>query len=311
MPNYPDALLILPRLSIQNANCISSPLTWGFPSMSAVLGFVHALQRACTTTYPTLSFTGTAIVCHHFAPQVFLPPGSRDMVFRLTRNPVDKNGKTASFSEEGRAHMTVSLVLQVQDPQYYELNEQERAQVASEILEISYGLRFAGGSILPPQHDRYKAQLFDWSLDGIMFKKTLRKLLPGFLLIGREELLSEQIEAMRITNPEVTALDALMEFVALRYEPETEEADTEHVEWTIQKRPGWIVPLPVGYRSISPLHEPGAVAKARDNSVPFAFTECIYSLGQWISPHRINENSRIFWQYQHDAEKDVYQCICR
>ena len=32
------ALLVLPRLRIQNANAISSPLTHGFPSMTAFLG---------------------------------------------------------------------------------------------------------------------------------------------------------------------------------------------------------------------------------------------------------------------------------
>jgi len=31
-------LLVLPRLRIQNANAISSPMTWGFPAMSAFIG---------------------------------------------------------------------------------------------------------------------------------------------------------------------------------------------------------------------------------------------------------------------------------
>lgn len=310
MPKNPDALLILPRLAIQNANCISSPLTWGFPSIAAVLGFVHALQRSCNTKYPTLSFTATAIVCHQFDPLVFLPPGTRDMVFRLTRNPIDKTGKTASFSEEGRAHMTVSLLLQVQDAQYYELNEQQALHMAAEILEIAYTHRFAGGSIFPPKHDKNRPNILDWSFDGTTLKKALRQLLPGFLLIGREDLLAEQIDTMQSTQTDVTALDALMEIAAFRSEPETQDSNTENVEWIVAKRPGWIVPIPVGYRSISPLHQPETVTNARDNSTPFAFTECIYSVGQWISPHRINENSRIFWQYRHDSEKGIYQCIC-
>lgn len=37
LPNS-DGLLILPRLRVQNANAISSPLTHGFPSMTAFLG---------------------------------------------------------------------------------------------------------------------------------------------------------------------------------------------------------------------------------------------------------------------------------
>ena len=41
----PDGLLILPRLRVQNANAISSSHTWGFPAPTALLGFVHALER--------------------------------------------------------------------------------------------------------------------------------------------------------------------------------------------------------------------------------------------------------------------------
>ena len=38
-------LLVLPRLRIQNANAISSPMTWGFPAMSAFIGAIQALER--------------------------------------------------------------------------------------------------------------------------------------------------------------------------------------------------------------------------------------------------------------------------
>ena len=39
------ALLVLPRLRIQNANAISSPLTWGFPAITAFTGLMTALKR--------------------------------------------------------------------------------------------------------------------------------------------------------------------------------------------------------------------------------------------------------------------------
>ena len=38
-------LLALPRLRVQNANAISSPLTHGFPAMTAFLGLMWALER--------------------------------------------------------------------------------------------------------------------------------------------------------------------------------------------------------------------------------------------------------------------------
>ena len=47
MSTCPDFthLLVLPRLRVQNANAISSPLTHGFPSMTAFLGLMWALER--------------------------------------------------------------------------------------------------------------------------------------------------------------------------------------------------------------------------------------------------------------------------
>ncbi|MBL8120789.1 MAG: hypothetical protein JNJ78_24930, partial [Anaerolineae bacterium] len=60
-------------------------------------------------------FAGVGIICHHFEPQVFQPPGRRTQVFRLTRNPVGKDGGTLALVEEGRAHMEVSLVIAVRD----------------------------------------------------------------------------------------------------------------------------------------------------------------------------------------------------
>src|SRR5437899_339136 len=39
------ALLVLPRLRVQNANAISSPMTWGFPAITAFTGLMTALER--------------------------------------------------------------------------------------------------------------------------------------------------------------------------------------------------------------------------------------------------------------------------
>ena len=38
-------ILVLPHLRVQNANAVSSPLTHGFPSMTAFLGLMWALER--------------------------------------------------------------------------------------------------------------------------------------------------------------------------------------------------------------------------------------------------------------------------
>ena len=43
--DWHDALLVLPRIRVQNANASSSPMTWGFPAITAFVGFMVALER--------------------------------------------------------------------------------------------------------------------------------------------------------------------------------------------------------------------------------------------------------------------------
>ena len=47
-----SGLIVLPHLRVQNANAISGPLSWGFPSPTAFTGFVHALERQFAAQLP-------------------------------------------------------------------------------------------------------------------------------------------------------------------------------------------------------------------------------------------------------------------
>ena len=305
----PDALLVLPWQRVQNANCISSPLTWGFPAMSAILGFVHALERKIKPRYHDLSFCGVGVICHRFEAQIYSPERG-DKVFRLTRNPLNKKGESPSFAEEGRAHITMSLLIQVKSDAYNELNLSQREELAQDILKTAQGLRLAGGSILPLFTKKPTARLSDWDATGDALKAELRRLLPGFLLTSKEDLLNERTIELQTINPEATSFDALLDLSSINHEPIITEEDAEVVEWQVRKKPGWIVPIPVGYRSISECYEAGQVLNARDTETPFSFVECIYSLGQWISPHRLTDTKKIFWRHEADVAKGLYRCIC-
>lgn len=85
----------------------------------------------------------------------------------------------------------------------------------------------------------------------------------------------------------------------------------DKVEWKRIPKPlgGWFVPLQVGYKAISPIYKPGEVMYARDRTVPFRFVEPVYTLGEWIGLHRINDDipETIFWRYHHD--NDMYLCV--
>jgi CRISPR-associated protein Csy2 len=50
------------------------------------------------------------------------------------------------------------------------------------------------------------------------------------------------------------------------------------------------------------------VAAARDRETPFRFVESVYSLGQWIGPHRLASAQDLLWWSDFDADAGLYRC---
>lgn len=332
-PESFEAVLLLPRLRVQNANAISSPLTWGFPPPSAFTGFAHALQRRLNTQGLDLRFGSVGIACHQFEPQTFQPPGRYTQVFSLTRNPLDKDGNTQAIVEEGRTHLEVSLLITVSGDDC-PLSDEACQALAAKVLHQAEGMRLAGGSILHnPQRGKHPARWFDWpnNREGqtSAFAQLRRHLAPGFVLVSRAQLLADHAKAMQKERADATALDALLDLCALHHTPPThttadaeiapgeggDAADVEAVnlptvaskDWTVSRRkPGWLVPLPVGYAAISELYAPGEVKNARDNDTPFRFVESVLSLGEWVGPHRIKNLHDLLWRHHAQPEAGLY-----
>jgi CRISPR-associated protein Csy2 len=332
-PERFEAVLLLPRLRVQNANAISSPLTWGFPPPSAFTGFAHALQRRLNSQGLDLRFGSVGIACHQFEPQTFQPPGRYTQVFNLTRNPLDKDGNTQAIVEEGRTHLEVSLLITVSGDDC-PLNEAQCKALAAKVLHQAEGMRLAGGSILHnPRRGKHPAQWIDWPTNRegqtSAFAQLRRHLAPGFVLVSRAQLLADHVSALQKERADSTALDALLDLCALHYTPPTlttadaeidtgegdESADVQAVnlptvaskDWTVSRRkPGWLVPLPVGYAAISQLYAPGEVKNARDNDTAFRFVESVLSLGEWVGPHRIKNLHDLLWRHHAQPEAGLY-----
>jgi CRISPR-associated protein Csy2 len=314
------ALLILPRLRVQNANTISSPMTWGFPAITAFTGLMTALERRVGRD-AGMAFYGVGVVCHGFEPQV--TRGGYTRSFHLTRNPVSSDGSTAAIVEEGRAHLDITLVFDVEltgSP----LSDSERAPLATRIGELVAGMRIAGGSVMPPlpgvpqRPVRAQLRLLPDDAEARVkeFRRLSRRWLPGFALVSRDGLLQTRLAALRERDPQASALDAWLDLSRLNHRAERRTSvddrtgdTTESIVWQTDQRPGWIVPMPVGYAALSELHDAGSVAGARDGSVPFRFVESVYSLGQWISPHRLNDVTDLIWSPMYDAKTGLYRCV--
>jgi len=312
-----EALLVLPRLRIQNANAISSPMTWGFPAITAFTGLMTALKRRLGPS-AGIAFYGVGVVCHGFEPQVTRTGYTRS--FHLTRNPLLQDGRTAAIAEEGRVHLDITLVFEVEltpEPR----GEAELAQLAEHIGDVLASMRIAGGSVIPPLpgkfHNPPRPSLVRVPATAEArreeFRRLSRRWLPGFALVSRDDLLQARLAELQQTIPGATLLDAWLDLSRLNHraiwQEMVNEKSRDSVEWLTDSRPGWIVPIPVGFAALSELHEPGAVTGARDPHLPFRFVESVYSIGQWISPHRLTNISDLLWEPYHNPVSGLYRCI--
>lgn len=316
-------ILVLSRIHIQSANAIAGS-TWGFPAISAFLGFSHALDRLLRKsnlqTQPL--FSGCGIVCHYHQ---LLTTSHYDVhQFNQLRAPLTKKGKTAPFNEEGRMHMTATLMIEVSDGidvlldalSSSELGEKDEGEwLCDQVLRLASGMRLAGGTILKIGSVEYHRKA---GVDGdvALNRRLLSKCLPGFALIDRSELLTAHLKARRLQEPNCDVVDAWMDFTAIRHRSmqtpivtdtasgndKTGEDDKDgepEFEWQRVLPPeiGWFVPLMVGFQGISSLICPDSDSDVRDPDVPFRWVESIYGIGQWLSPHRCTDIGRLFWRY--------------
>ncbi len=317
MPERPSIshLIIVPRLQVQNANAISSALTHGFPSITAFTGLMWALERKTRLLGLDLKFEGVGVVVHAHDEQ--LTKHYFADTFLLTRNPHGKDGKPQPIVEEGRMHMTISLVFGVQSTALDSDHEQKIAQQVKQVVEA---MRIAGGSVVPSTAPKRLQEAFfvpaldefsepDSEINGL----CKRLLLPGFTLVERQDLLDERYEELAAVNDDATRLDAWLSLSRFDWQwhpddPEAEEGgDKAKGKWS-HNRQGYLVPIPVGYSALSDCYPAGAVAGARDDETEFRFVEGLYGVGEWLGLHRLTSIGQCLWYPYYDLETGEYRC---
>ena len=295
-----DFVIVLRKMKVHGANAITG-FTWGFPAVTHFLGYTHALQRKLPEQFD-LSFNGCGLVCHTHQVHTHKPSPYDPARFSLSRNPLDKSGKSASFVEEGKLNMDVTLLIPVTENR--QVASWEREELTAYLLRQAARQRLAGGVIT----NTPTVEIADVQ-DERHSKKLLRSLLPGFTLVSRHDLLQAEQERQRMAHTPDPEWAAWLSFASLRYAAKPDETKNGKTPWQLQEKPetGWIRPIAIGYKRISQLYDPGAIANTRDACSPACFVENLYSIGQWLSPHRIRELSHLFWQYEY-TEPSAYIC---
>lgn len=277
--------VLLKHLRVQNANAIASPFTFGFPAVTAFMGLAHALQRQLNPTADPdgLLIRGVGIASHAFTMQDHQDNYSRTL--RLTANPLDKDGNRPSFVEEGRCHLTVSLVLEVDNLPDGRPLERLLAQFKPLLLARC---KLAGGDIL----DVGAVQTLKDD------KASLRCVMPSYVLMERRELMQEAM-----ANGQ-DALDALHSFLQIRHTSERIKEGEDKATWHSQRaRSGWLVPIATGFHALT---EAGVAEQQRDSDTPHRFAESLVTLGEFVMPYRLDNLAALMWRYRHDG--DFYTC---
>lgn len=294
-------LLMLPHLTIHNANALSSPYTIGFPAMTAWLGFVHALERKLKEAgFPTLELVATAVFSHKCDLQTYQGPGDFVRSIIGTANPLDKDGKRSAFIEEARCHLDVSLLIEYRAQECDE-DRIERPEFVQLLEKLLTRMKVAGGDLLGFKALEIKVLDDD---ENQAVRRLLLNLMPGFALIERRELMQQAMEQG------ADALDALLEYLTIHHS--SEQDDNGNVTWHSQRKtgnedekPGWIVPIATGFQGISPL---GQAKNQRDPETPHRFAESVVTLGEFKMVHRIHSLDEVLWYYHTDLERGLYLC---
>ncbi len=290
-------ILLLPHLKIQNANALSSPFTIGFPAMTAWLGASHALQRQLIEQGFQVTCNATGVVSHHFVLQTYR--GANDFVSSIvgTGNPLDKSGARSSFIEEARCHLEVSLIIEIEGVTQEQYDDFETS--VEHILNAK--MKMAGGDVCTFASP--KVLVIDDS-DEADLRALKRKLMPGYVLIERRDLMIEAMEQGQ------DAMDAMLDYLAIHHTCDKNEEG--EVVWTSRRKTqkdkpaGWIVPIATGFHGISEL---GEAKNQRDPDTPHRFAESLVTLGEFKMPHRFNSLEQMLWSYQVDSANHLYQCI--
>lgn len=300
--------LLFKKVMIDGANTISSPLTYGFPAITGFLGSFHAMSRkmADDESLSEVSLGGVLLACHDCQPQMYRPNSYNNYTFNQTRNPIKKDGKTASIIEEGKCRLVMSFVVEVLADTT--LTTEQQASAIQNTKQWIQQQRMAGGSVRGLA--RFEPVQF---FDNSDISAVIPQLLPAFVLMDAQNEFAQIINDVQKDNPDATPLDALIEVCALHQIPKTQKnGDTKWLTTSRKSGHGWLVPIPVGYQGISELYDSGVMQNVRNPEYPSQYVEAVYSLGKWVYPQRLNriggehDIANAFWHYRYDADDSLY-----
>lgn len=283
-----DNYLILQNVTVTDMKMDSSPITRGFPSVTAIMGMVHALERKLQDNHGPIKLPKAAISCHHFDKQR-LHATKEGIIPSQSKKPPYQRGLcgklSVPFIDDARADMRFSLIMEIK------ADEIDILALTDEVANLLPHLRLAGGTLW----NKGKIHTFSCSKDdGKGQKALLRRLMPGFVLMERKDLVEEAM------TEGADALDAILDYLEVSRTDNKEKSPA----WTKKmKVPGWLVPIAVGYRALT---EAGYVKGQRDPQYKHCFAENVLTLGEFVMSYQFDMVDEILWESEIQEDQGLY-----
>ena len=151
-----SSYITLSHIHVQSANCVAG-ITYGFPAITSFLGFVRALSMKLQKSH-RITLEGCAVVSHQHQLLTYRPvqkgkDGKNKILdhhFSQTKNPAagqyqkEYIGTTPPVIEEGKMHLTVSLLIECQG---FSGTDDDKLNLEKHIKKLSLTHRLAGGII--------------------------------------------------------------------------------------------------------------------------------------------------------------------
>lgn len=288
-------ILVLPHLKVNNANAWSSPFTSGFPSVCSFGGAIHTLQRQLNHIgFNSIEISDFGVISHRFIERTYQEGKYGDSSIIAGANPLNKDGERQSFVPEIKCFIEISMVCEIKG-----ISANNKETVEHTVMNIINGnIRIASGDILQTGKP-YIIDVGTEEYDENFKRYIIRKLMPGYALIERRELMIESMTQGK------DAMDALLDHVSVWNEPYMDNGRIE-VKHN-RKTNGWLVPISTGYGAVS---EIAKAVNQRDADTPHLFAESLVTLGEFKMLHRLKGINALLWHANYDEKAGIY-CYCQ
>ena len=286
--------ILVSNLKIEGANAASSNITIGFPAITAWMGMVHAWERKLWQMVPGIipsAFEAVGVSCRKFNLQTYKDKMSWIATIPNRRKPMEyRNSKYAhaAIIDEPKADMTVDLILSLKA---YE--NQDYEGIIENLPDVIAQSRAVGGYIVSTPDILIIDVEDDKDLEE-MNRRFIAKMMPGFALISRSDLLEED-----------SSLDRMLDILSVQTSQITDENGNTYMTPPIRNTSGWIVPIVTGFRRLSEPTKP--IKNERAIRFKHCFVEPAITLGEFKMVNQIKDIRNILWYYSHTDFK--YHCL--